>query len=150
TTALRSRNARDYAITTPNGIDQASYVEIGGIEQWITIRGEDKRNPVLLFLHGGPGDATNPWSYATFRPWLQAFTVVQWDQRGAGLTLGKNGPSSASAITIARMTQDGIELTELLRKTLQKEKVILVGHSWGSVLGILMVKARPELFHPFL
>ena len=78
TTALRSRNARDYAITTPNGIDQAQYVEIGGIEQWITIRGEDRRNPVLLFLHGGPGDATNPWSYAVFRSWLKAFTVVQW------------------------------------------------------------------------
>src|SRR5712692_3953463 len=106
TTALRSRNARDYAITTPNGIDQARYVEIGGIEQWITIRGEDRSNPVLLFLHGGPGDATNPWSYAVFRSWLKVFTVVQWYQRGAGRTLGMNGASSASAITIARMTQD--------------------------------------------
>jgi hypothetical protein len=86
---VRERSARDYAVGTLNGIDEGRYVAIGGIEQWITIRGEDRRNPVLLFLHGGPGDATNPWGYAGFRPWLKAFTVVQWDQRGAGRTLGK-------------------------------------------------------------
>src|SRR4029450_655614 len=90
---VRARNGRDYAITSPNGIDEAKYVEVGGIRQWITIRGEDRNNPVLLFLHGGPGDATNPWGYAGFRSWLKAFTVVQWDQRGAGRTLGKNGAS---------------------------------------------------------
>ena len=145
-TVLRERNARDYAITAPNGIDEAKYVEIGGIQQWITIRGEDRNNPVLLFLHGGPGDATNPWGYAGFRRWLKAFTVVQWDQRGAGRTLGKNSAASAATITVARMTQDGIELAELLRKSLHQDKIILVGHSWGSALGVFMVKARPDLF----
>jgi pimeloyl-ACP methyl ester carboxylesterase len=148
--ALRNRNAQDYAITSPNGIDEARYVEVGGIEQWITIRGEDRKNPVLLFLHGGPGDATNPWGYAGFRSWLKHFTVVQWDQRGAGRTFGRNGPSLAPTITIDRMAQDGIELAELLRKTLQKEKIVLVGHSWGSILGVFMVKARPELFYAFV
>jgi pimeloyl-ACP methyl ester carboxylesterase len=147
---MRNRNAQDYAITAPNGIDEGKYVEIGGIEQWITIRGEDRNNPVLLFLHGGPGDATNPWGYAGFRSWLKAFIVVQWDQRGAGRTLGKNGASSASAITIERMSRDGIELAELLRKSLQKDKVILVGHSWGSILGVFMAKARPDLFWAFV
>ena len=78
TTFVRERNARDYAIATPSGVDEGRYVEIGGIEQWITIRGDDRRNPVLLFLHGGPGDTTNPWGYAAFRLWLKAFTVVQW------------------------------------------------------------------------
>jgi pimeloyl-ACP methyl ester carboxylesterase len=147
---LRTRNARDYAITTPNGIDEASYVKIGGIEQWITIRGEDHKNPVLLFLHGGPGDVTNPWGYAGFRNWLKFFTVVQWDQRGAGRTFGRNGAASASTITIERMVQDGIELTELLSKRLQKDKIVLVGHSWGSILGVFMVKARPELFYAYV
>jgi pimeloyl-ACP methyl ester carboxylesterase len=146
----RKRNARDYAIATPNGIDEGRYVMIGGIEQWITIRGEDRRNPVLLFLHGGPGDATNPWGYAAFRSWLKAFTVVQWDQRGAGRTLGKNGPSQAATIAIDRMVQDGIELAELLRRTLQKDKIVVVGHSWGSILGVLMTKARPKLFYAFV
>jgi len=147
---LRSRNARDYAVTTPNGVDEAKYVVIGGIEQWITIRGEDRNNPVLLMLHGGPGDATNPWGYAGFRSWLKRFTVVQWDQRGAGRTFGKSGASIAPTITIDRMTQDGIELAELLRKSLQKDKIILVGHSWGSILGVFMVKARPDLFYAFV
>jgi pimeloyl-ACP methyl ester carboxylesterase len=149
-TALRNRNAQDYAITTPNGIDEARYVEVGGIEQWITIRGEDRRNPVLLLLHGGPGDATNPWGYAGFRSWLKTFTVIQWDQRGAGRTLGRNGLALAPTITIERMAQDGIELANLLRKTLEKEKIVLVGHSWGSILGVFMVKARPDLFYAFV
>jgi pimeloyl-ACP methyl ester carboxylesterase len=147
---VRERNARDYAIATPNRVDEGRYVVIGGIEQWITIRGEDRHNPALLFLHGGPGDATNPWGYAAFRSWLKAFTVVQWDQRGAGRTLGKNGPSQAATITIDRMVQDGIELAEMLRRTLQKDKIILVGHSWGSILGVFMAKARPDLFSAFV
>ena len=147
---LRQRNAQQYAVTNPNGIDEAKYITIGDIEQWITIRGEDRNNPVLLFLHGGPGDATNPWGYAGFRSWLRDFTVVQWDQRGAGRTLGKNGPSIAETITIDRMSRDGIELTEYLCKSLKKDRVILVGHSWGSILGIFMAKARPELFYAFV
>ena len=147
---LRTRNARDYAIATPNGIDDARYVEVGGIQQWITIRGEDRNNPVLLFLHGGPGAATNPWGYAGFRLWLKHFTVVQWDQRGAGRTFGKNRDAPTQDITIARMTQDGVELADLLRKQLRKDKIILVGHSWGSTLGVHMVKARPDLFYAFV
>src|SRR5262245_7528805 len=147
---LRERNARDYAITTPNGIDEGRYVSIGGIEQWIAIRGEDRLNPVLLFLHGGPGDATNPWSYAVFRPWLKSFTVVQWDQRGTGRTLGKSGPGIAPTITIERMRDDGIELAEMLRSTLRTDKILLVGHSWGSILGVFMANARPELCSAFV
>src|SRR4051794_38710853 len=147
---LRARNARDYAVTTPNGIDEANYVRIGGLEQWITIRGEDRKNPLLLFLHGGPGDATNPWGYAAFRNWLKYFTVVQWDQRGAGRTFGRNGAAAGSTITIERMVQDGVELAELLAKRMQKDKIVLVGHSWGSILGVFMAKARPELFYAFV
>ncbi len=147
---VRARNDRDYAITTPDGIDEAKYVEVGGIQQWITIRGEHRNNPVLLFLHGGPGDATNPWGYAGFRLWLKHFTVVQWDQRGAGRTFGKNRDAAREAITLARMTQDGVELADVLRRHLRKNKIVLVGHSWGSILGVHMVKARPELFYAFV
>jgi pimeloyl-ACP methyl ester carboxylesterase len=147
---VQARNARDYAIAGANPIDVGKYVELGGIDQWITIRGEHQDNPVLLFLHGGPGDATNPWSYAVFRSWLRHFTVVQWDQRGTGRTLGGSGPSVASTITVERMVADGIELAELLRGSLGKDKVIVVGHSWGSILAVLMVKSDPELFHAYV
>ena len=148
--SLRARNARDYVVTGANSVDEAKYVMLGGIEQWVTIRGENRDNPVLLVLHGGPGDATNPWGYAGFRSWLKTFTIVQWDQRGAGKTLGRNGPSLAPTITIERLTQDGVELAELLRRSLKKDKLVLLGHSWGSTLGVFMVKARPDLFYAFV
>ncbi|HSF16136.1 MAG TPA: alpha/beta hydrolase [Vicinamibacteria bacterium] len=147
---VRNRNAQDYAIVSPPGVDEGRYVEVGGIEQWITIRGEDANNPLLLFLHGGPGDATNPWGYAGFVSWLKYFTVVQWDQRGTGRTLGRNGSSLAETITIDRMVQDGVELAQWLVKSQRKEKILLVGHSWGSILGVFMVKARPALFYAFV
>lgn len=136
---IRSRNSKQFALSSASGIDEARFITIGGIEQWVTIRGQDRDNPVLLFLHGGPGDVTNPWSFALFAPWEQHFTVVQWDQRGAGRTLRRNGESVASTMTIARITQDGIELAEYLRKYLGKEKIIVVGHSFGTILELGMV-----------
>jgi pimeloyl-ACP methyl ester carboxylesterase len=143
---LRARNVQQYAISSAKGIDESQFVSIGGIEQWVTIRGWDRDNPVLLFLHGGPGDVTNPWTFALFAPWEKHFTVVQWDQRGAGRTLRKTGPTVASTITVDRMVQDGIELSEYLRKRLGKGKIIIVGHSFGSIIGVLMARARPDLF----
>jgi pimeloyl-ACP methyl ester carboxylesterase len=143
---FRARSAKEYAIDTARGIDEASFVPIGGIQQWVTIRGEDRNNPVLLFLHGGPGEATNLWSLPYFFPWDQRFTVVQWDQRGAGKTFGKSGPSVARTMTLDRMTQDGIELTEYLCKHLGKHKIILVAHSFGTLLGLRMIQQRPDLF----
>lgn len=147
---MQARNAQDYAIIGAHAVDEAKYVQIGGIDQWITIRGEDRDNPVLLFLHGGPGDVTNPWSYAIFRPWLEHFAVVQWDQRGSGRTLGRNDPSVAATITLDRMVDDGIELVEFLRSSLNNDKVIVVAHSFGSLLGVFMVRDRPDLFHAYV
>jgi len=150
TTFLSKRNAQAYAVTGSKSIDESAYVSIGGIDQWVTIRGQDRDNPVLLFLHGGPGDVTNPWSQSYLFSWLKYFTVVQWDQRGAGRTLRKTGESIGATMTIERMTQDGIELSEYLRRHLHKERIILVGHSWGSVFGALMAKSRPDLFYAFV
>jgi pimeloyl-ACP methyl ester carboxylesterase len=146
----RSRNAQQYAISSPKGIDEASFVTVGGIEQWITVRGQDRDNPVLLFLHGGPGDVTNPWTFALFAPWEKHFTVVQWDQRGAGRTLRKTGPTVAPTITVDRMVQDGLELSEYLCKHLGKDKIIIVGHSFGSIIGVLMARAKPSLFYAYV
>jgi hypothetical protein len=77
-------NAGAMTIISPNGIDEAMFAPIGGIEQWITIRGWDRNNPVLLYVDGGPGGATSPFN--VFSRWEKVFTVVQWDQRGAGKT----------------------------------------------------------------
>jgi pimeloyl-ACP methyl ester carboxylesterase len=141
--------ARAIAIHTPNGIDEAMYVKIGGIDQWVQIRGQDRNNPVLLCLHGGPGGS---WLALTklFLPWEKEFTVVQWDQRGTGKTLETTGPSVADTMSVDRMAQDGIEVTEFLRNHLRKDKIILLGFSWGSILGIRMVKERPDLFYAYV
>jgi len=147
---IRARNTEMFAIRTKNGIDEGSYVSIGGIEQWITIRGEDRGNPVLLFLHGGPGDVTNPWTFGLFAPWEKHFTVVQWDQRGSGRTFQRTGPSVAPTITLDRMAQDGVEVAEYLCKRLGKSKIIVVGHSLGSIIGLRMVAARPDLFYAYV
>ena len=147
---LRARTTAQFAITSPNGIDEGAFVPIGGIDQWITIRGQDRDNPVLLILHGGPGDVTNPWTFAMFAPWEDHFTVVQWDQRGAGRTLGRNGTQIGPTMTIDRMAQDGIELADYLRHHLNKRKILVVAHSFGSIIGLKMVRARPDLFYAYV
>lgn len=147
---IRSRAAQDYAMATDTAVDQAKYVRIGGLDQWITIRGENRANPVILLLHGGPGDATNPWGHAGFRLWLRNYTLVQWDQRGAARTLSRNGRSSADSVSIDRLVHDGLELADALRSSLGRKQIILAGHSFGSIIGVLMAKSKPELFQAFV
>lgn len=143
--------AQTSSATAPNTqLKEEGFVQIGGIGQWITIKGDDKRNPVILFLHGGPGDAWSPFADSWFGAWQKDFTLVQWDQRGAGRTYGKTGPSVEPTMTIDRMVQDGIEVSEYLTKHLGKKKIILIGGSWGSILGIYMAKQRPDLFYAYI
>jgi pimeloyl-ACP methyl ester carboxylesterase len=142
---LQHRHAQAQVINAPNGIDEGFYVRIGGIDQWVQIRGQDRDNPVLLCLHGGPGATWTPLTLL-FVPWEKNFTVVQWDQRGAGKTLETTGASVAETMSIERMAQDGIELSEFLRTHLHQDKIVLLGHSWGSILGMHMARRRPELF----
>ncbi len=129
-------------------IEEDRFVRIGGIEQWVTIRGDSRANPVILFLHGGPGNPLSPYADTIYAAWEKDFTLVQWDQRGAGRTYGRN-PEPAE-LTVAGMAADGIELAEYLTGLFGQEKIILVGGSWGSVLGVHMARARPDLFHAYL
>jgi pimeloyl-ACP methyl ester carboxylesterase len=131
-------------------VKEEMFVQIGGIPQWITIKGDDRNNPVVLVLHGGPGDAWSPFADAMFAGWERDFTLIQWDQRGAGRTYGKTGPSIESTMTIERMVQDGIEVSEFLTRHLDKKKIIIYGGSWGSILGIYMAHARPDLFYAYV
>lgn len=138
------RSSQVYAIEGTDSIDEAGYVPIDGMDQWISIQGEERTLPVLLFVHGGPGDATSAWAYPYFRAWEHDFVVAQWDQRGAGRTLSHSG--APSALSLDRMVEDGVQVAQYLHERLKQPKIILVGQGWGSVLGLLMVKARPDLF----
>jgi pimeloyl-ACP methyl ester carboxylesterase len=148
--AIRQRRcAEALAIRTPNGVAEGMFVRIGGIDQWISIRGENVDNPILLVLAGGPG-----MSYVSFAPvfrsWEQYFTVVQWDRRGVGKTYGRNGKAKSGPLTFPRMAQDGIEVSEFLRRRLHKDKIVLLGHSMGSWLGVSMATMRPDLFSAYV
>ena len=138
------------AAAAPQPVHEEAFVRIGGIEQWITIKGDDRSRPVVLFLHGGPGDAYSPFADSLFDGWQKDFTLVQWDQRGAGRTYAKNGTSVEPTMTIDRMVADGIEVSQYLTKHLHHKKIILVGGSWGSILGIHMIHARPDLFSAYI
>jgi pimeloyl-ACP methyl ester carboxylesterase len=137
------------AIDSPRGVDQSGYVRIGGIDQWVQIRGDDNANPVLLWLNGGPGYSTIPQTLF-YRDWQKYFTLVMWNQRGEGKSLERSGSAIAPTMTIPQMAEDGIAVTEYLRKHLGKNRVILLGHSWGSILGTEIVRRRPDLFYAYV
>jgi pimeloyl-ACP methyl ester carboxylesterase len=146
---LQHKNAPLFAIAAPPGINEGKYVTIGGIEQWVEIRGQNLENPVLLFVHGGAG-APSRAALPSLLSWEKNFTVVYWDQRGAGRTFAKTGKDIAPTLSIDRMTQDGLEVAAYLRTRLHKDKIIVLGHSWGSILGIHMIKKRSDLFAAYI
>jgi pimeloyl-ACP methyl ester carboxylesterase len=127
-------------------IEEASFITIGGIEQWVTVRGDDRRHPVLLLLHGGPGDVQSPF-VSTYAPYEKDFVLVQWDQRGAGRTFEKNG---AAGVTLEKLIADGIDLAEQLHTRFPRAPLIPFGHSWGSIIETGMVQQRPDLFAAYV
>jgi pimeloyl-ACP methyl ester carboxylesterase len=138
-------------IVTPQGIAEDRTVRIGGIDQYISIRGSDRRNPVLLILHGGPGDVELPMSWWNTRELEEYFTVIEWDQRGAGKTYLINDPAAvAPTMTPERFVQDTEELVTWLRGDLGKSKIFLLGHSWGSYVGLEFAKRHPEWLHAYI
>lgn len=130
------------------GIDEEDFVTVGGVDQYIRIRGRDRSKPVLLDLHGGPGNASSGINHRQYRPLTEYFVVVEWDQRGAG----KSASDDAIVETMSydRMVDDAIEMIEHLQQRLSVEKVVLVGHSWGSILGIGVIKKRPDLISAYV
>jgi proline iminopeptidase len=138
-------------IVTPGGIERLEKVRIGGIDQWVSIRGFDRRNPVLLFIHGGPGFPSMPTSWHFARGWDEYFTTVHWDQRGAGKTFLANDPAQvAPTMKAERLVADAEELIDWLRKEFGKEKIFVIGHSWGSYVGLTIAQKHPEWLHAYI
>jgi pimeloyl-ACP methyl ester carboxylesterase len=138
-------------IVTPHGVDERIKVRIGGIDQWLSIRGKDLRNPILLFLHGGPASPAMPEAYTFQTPWEDYFTVVQWDQRGAGKTYAANTEQAMEpGMTVDGMTDDAAQVVEYLRQHYGKQKIFLMGHSWGTVLGVHLAQLHPDWFYAYI
>ena len=138
-------------VTSPQGIEETRAVHIGGIEQWISVRGHDRRNPILLFVHGGPASTEMPVSWLYQSGWEDYFTVVQWDQRGAGKTYVANDAAKVEpTITQERMVADGEELVAWLRANYGKRKVFVLGHSWGSIIGLEVARRHPDWLHAYI
>jgi pimeloyl-ACP methyl ester carboxylesterase len=143
---MQNRNAKKLA-NNANHFNESRYVAINGIDQWITIRGQNKNNPVILILHGGPGSTYTPFNVLLLE-WEKYFTVVQWDQIGSGKTFKKNG--IIESLSFSKLAEDGIELTKYLCNYLSCKKIILMGSSAGSLIGIKMAKQHPELFFAYI
>ena len=138
-------------IVTPNGVQETFEATLGGARQVVNVRGADKANPILVFVHGGPGAVEMPFAWAFQRPWEDVFTVVQYDQRGAGRSYPLNDRKTlAPTMTLDRYRDDAIELIELLRKRYGKRKVVLMGHSWGSIVGLSVAIKRPDLLYAYV
>ncbi len=132
----------DTRTTEARAIDEGSFVDIHGTLQWLTIRGADRANPVLLML-GGPGAAFSSLT-PLYASWERYFTVVQWDQPGAGATQGRNGDALTGPLTIERLVRDGVAVLELVRARLGK-RIAVIGFSGGSILSLTIASRRPDL-----
>ena len=135
-------------IDTPNGIESMENVEIGGVEQTIYLRGHDRNAPVMLFVHGGPGVPETAVARTFGLRLEEHFVVVHWDQRGAGNSCSPDIPDES--LRLEQYLTDTAELVNLLRSRFGVEKIYLVGHSWGSILGVLIAERHPELFHAYV
>lgn len=122
-------------------------VKIRGIEQYISIRGRSVNNPVLLFLHGGPGTAVMPLSRIYNRELEEHFIVVNWDQRGAGLSVIRD--QDYANLTLDDFVEDAFQLSNSLRSRFNKNKIYLMGHSWGSLIGIHFAYKHPEVINKY-
>lgn len=123
-------------------------IDIGGIKQWISISGTNRRNPVLLFLHGGPGNSVMRYADNFTSELQNKFVVVQWDQRESGKTAELN--VFGKPVTVALMEHDAVEVILYLRSRFSQDKIFLMGHSWGGFLGMMVALNHPELLHAYV
>ena len=133
-------------IVTPDGVERLLPLNINGVEQWVSIRSRNPGNPVLLVVHGGPGWVAMPTSWYFAQGWDEYFTVVQWDQRGAGKSYD---PNTVDTLSIEQMQRDLDTVVGWIRSETRQDKIFLLGHSWGSVLGLDLARRHPEWLHAY-
>lgn len=149
--AARAAVADLEKIAAPEGVQDSYKTRIGGIAQWISVRGQDRANPMILFVHGGPASPITPTTWEFQRPIEEYFTVANYDQRGAGKTYGEADPQQVGeTIHIERYVDDAIEVAEHLRQRYGKQKLILMGHSWGTIVAMKAALKRPDLFYAYV
>jgi pimeloyl-ACP methyl ester carboxylesterase len=129
-------------------IDKKESLTIGGITQWISLRSVNTKNPIILFLHGGPGTAQISFSRKSQRGLEGRFLVINWDQRGAGRSYSRS--LRKEDMKIDRFIGDAEELIEYLLKRFGQEQVYLVGHSWGTIVGAYLSAKRPDLVRAYI
>lgn len=138
-------------IETPNGVQESYKTRINGIDQWVNVRGQDRDNPIVLFVHGGPASPLTPTLWQFQRPLEEYFTMVTYDQRGAGKTFVANDEAKvADTIHIPNFVDDVVAMAEDVRARYGKRKLILMGHSWGTIIAMQAALKRPDLFHAYI
>lgn len=144
---LQQYMTNTYAVKDNKGIEALEPLIVNGTEQWFHARGRDRENPLLLYIHGGPGGTHIGWYDEVQRPWENHFTVVQWDHRQAGKSYA---PGLGPTISHKQYIDDVEKFTYLIRKKYNKDKVFLMGTSYGTYLGMQMVKRKPEWVHAYI
>ena len=143
---VRNLNFTRHQMNYKNGVDEQAYVALGGQEQYVVITGRDVSNPMVIYLHGGPASPDTMVMYTFADRLMDAYTIIGWDQRGAGRTWYNNrddDPENQTA-SFEQALQDVDELVEYARERFHQEKVIIMGHSYGTILGSQYVLAHPE------
>lgn len=132
-------------IATPEGISEQALVDVGDDRQWISIRGRNRANPVLLVIHGGPGSPMMPESWVYQSPWEDFFTVVNWDQRGVGKNaVGADPEMLVRTASLEQIVADGHAIIDYLREQFGQEKIAVLGFSWGSMVGVNLAQSHPD------
>jgi pimeloyl-ACP methyl ester carboxylesterase len=136
------------SIPNPEAIDRTTYVELGGVRQFVSIRGRSAANPVLVVCHGGPALPSLPSSWIWQRGVEDFFTVVNYDQRASGKSAAVL--DDEMDLSVDRYVDDLVELVEWLRRELGVTKVGVLGHSWGTLIGLTLAERRPDLLWAYV